>query len=459
MQSATVVGSGPNGLAAAIRLAQAGLSVTVLERLETIGGACATAEVTLPGFKHDLGASAFPMGVASPFFRALQLGVPWVQPEAACAHPLDDGTAVMLERSVEATAEGLDREDAAAYKRLVGWMGDSFLELAEDLLGPVQHVPKHPVLLARFGLTALLPAMTVARARFGGVRARALFAGMAAHSVLPLEQAGSAAVALVLLGAGHGVGWPVVGGGAGVLTGLLADRLRELGGRVMTGVDVRELPEGLVLADITPRQMLAMGASGLPEGYRRELGRFKYGAGAFKVDYALSEAIPWRAKECLRAATVHVGGTLEEVAASERGFRSGKPFCLVVQPSVVDKMRAPEGKHTAWVYCHVPFGSGEDYLGEIEAQMERFAPGFRECVLARKVWGPAGLESWDANLVGGDVGGGKMNLGQVLFRPTAGLYKTGKAGLYFCGASTPPGGGVHGMAGFGAAERALRDLA
>ena len=465
MAQATVIGAGPNGLAAAITLAQAGVQVRVLERNAYPGGACTTGELTLPGFRHDLGSSVYPMGAASPFFRSLASSgreeLPWVQPEACCAHPLDDGTAVMLERDVEATADGLGRVDAAAYRALMGWMPENFVALAEDLLGPVQHVPKHPLLLARFGVSAMLPARALATLRFGGTRARALFAGMAAHSVQALEAPVSAAVGMVLLGAGHGVGWPVARGGAESLTARLVAELEALGGVIETGAEVTSLPwsdgvESLVVADVTPRQLLRMEGGRLPAGYRRELENFRYGAGAFKVDYALSEPIPWTAKECLRAATVHVGGTMEEVADSEREFLSDKPFVLLVQPSLADPTRAPEGKHTAWAYCHVPQGSSRDCLGLIEAQIERFAPGFAECVLARAVSGPAALEQWNANLVGGDVSGGEMGVKQLLARPTLGLYRTPVAGLFFCGASTPPGGGVHGMAGYHAAKVALR---
>jgi phytoene dehydrogenase-like protein len=387
------------------------------------------------------------------------LVLPWIQPDAPCAHPLDDGTAVMLERGVAATADGLDAADCERYKRTFGYLAEGFAELAEEILGPVVHFPLHPWLMARFGLGAMLPAATEAR-RYQGPRARALFAGMAAHSVLSLEAPASAAVGLVLAAAGHGVGWPILRGGAQTLTDALAGHLEALGGRIETGVEVSGLNSGvdITLADVTPRQLIRLAGGALPDGYRRQLEGFEYGAGAFKVDYALSEPIPWTAKECLRAATVHVCGSFEEVVASERTFDTAKPFVLLVQPSLFDPTRAPAGKHTAWAYCHVPNGSAADRLGDIERQIERFAPGFAECVLARTVRAPAGLEAWNPNLVGGDFSGGGMQLKQLVFRPTPSLYRTPVKGLYLCGASTPPGGGVHGMAGYHAARAALRDL-
>ncbi len=460
MTCARVIGSGPNGLAGAITLARAGLVVTVFERNQRLGGGCSTAETTLAGFRHDLGSSVYPMGKASPFFKSLPFELPWIEPAAPCAHPLDDGTAVMLEHSIAETVAGLEREDRQSYRELMEPLAEGFEAMMDDVLGPMLHVPRHPLLMARFGFSAVQPAATLAR-RFGGVRARGLFAGMAAHSVQALESPMSAAVALVLMAAGHASGWPIARGGAQTITDELVRYLLELGGRVEPGREADDLsrPEyAVTLADVTPRQLLAMRGGVLPEGDRRRLEKFTYGAGVFKVDYALREPIPWRAKECLRAGTVHVGGTLEEIAESERTFRTERPFVLVVQPSLFDGTRAPEGRHTAWAYCHVPNGSERDWLGVLEAQMDRFAPGFAECVLARSVMAPAGLERWNANLVGGDISGGAMNPGQMVFRPTRSLYRTSAKGVYLCGASTPPGGGVHGMAGFHAATVALRDL-
>ncbi len=459
MASACVIGSGPNGLSAAIVLAQAGLKAKVYERNGLIGGGCSTAEVTLPGFRHDLGSSVYPMGCASPFFRSLRLDVGWVEPPACCAHPLDDGSAVMLEHSVEVTAQGLDAEDRAAYMSLMSSIVADMPKLIGELLGPVVHLPHALIAIAKFGLSALLPATTLAKLRFKGARARALFSGMAAHSVQPLEEPTSAAVGLVLMAVGHASGWPIVRGGAQKLIEALAARFEDLGGEIETGREISGLSgEEITLADITPRQLLQIAGTRLPESYRRQLERFRYGAGSFKVDYALSEPVPWTARECGRAATVHLGGTLEEVARSERTLAADRPFVLLVQPSLFDASRAPAGQHTAWAYCHVPNGSTVDHLEALEGQIERFAPGFGECVLARTISPPALLEAWNPNLVGGDLSGGAMSPKQLVFRPTASLYRTPVKGLYFCGASTPPGGGVHGMAGFHAAQLALKDF-
>jgi len=459
MATASIIGSGPNGLSAAIVLASAGVTATVSERNARIGGGCSSAETTLPGFRHDLGSSVYPMGVASPFFRSLPIEIPWIEPYAPCAHPLDDGTAVLLEHSIEDTVTNLDALDGRKYRSLFEPLAGRFDDLAEEILGPVLHAPKHPFLLARFGLSALLPASSLARSRFSGVRAQALFAGVAAHSVMSLEAPTSAAVGLVLMSAGHASGWPIVQGGAQTLTNSLARHFESLGGRIDTNSEVIQLPKAdLVLADVNPRLVLGIAGSALPAGYRRQLERFRYGPGAFKIDYALSSPIPWTARECLRSATVHLGGTLEEIAASESCFASDAPFVLLVQPSLFDSSRAPEGKHTAWAYCHVRNASSIDRLEAIERQIERFAPGFRDCVLARVVSPPATLEQWNPNLVGGDLSAGAMNFGQLLFRPTRSLYRTPLDGFYFCGASTPPGGGVHGMSGFHAAQEALRYL-
>jgi len=460
MPTATIIGSGPNGLSAAITLASAGVATTVCERNAQIGGGCSTAEITLPGFWHDLGSSVYPMGLASPFFRSLPLDLPWIEPSAPCAHPLDDGTAVLLEHSIEDTVAGLDASDRRKYRSLIEPIASGFAALIEDVLGPIQHIPRHPFLLARFGLSALLPAATLARSRFTGVRARALFAGMAAHSVLSLETPTSAAIGLLLMAAGHAGGWPILRGGGQTLTDALARHLQDLGGHIETSHEIRQLPEtDLTLADITPRQLLSLAGSRLPSSYRRQLERFRYGPGAFKIDYALNAPIPWTAPECSRAATVHIGGSLDEIAASERTFTSDQPFVLLVQPSLFDASRAPSGQHTAWAYCHVPNGSTKDLTESIERQITRFAPGFRDCILARSVSSPATLESWNPNLVGGSLSGGAMNMRQLLFRPTPSLYRTPLRGLYLCGASTPPGGGVHGMAGYHAAKTALAHLA
>lgn len=460
MATATIIGSGPNGLSAALVVASAGISTVVVERNEQIGGACSTAETTLPGFRHDLGSSVYPIGRASPFFRSLPVEIPWIEPMAPCAHPLDDGTAVLLEHSIADTAANLDAKDGQKYRSLIEPLAHRFSELIEDTLRPIQHIPQHPLLLARFGLSALTPAASLASSSFSGIRARALFAGMAAHSVMPLEASGSAAVALMLMSAGHACGWPIVRGGGQALVDALAHHLESLGGRIEVNREMLHLPHtDITLADITPRQLLRIAASELPPAYRRQLAGFRYGGGTFKIDYALHSPIPWKATECARAATVHLGGTLEEIIESERNFTSDKPFVLLVQPSLFDPTRAPKGQHTAWAYCHVPNGSSEDYLDRIERQIERFAPGFRDCILARSILSPQALERWNPNLIGGDLTGGEMNLRQLLFRPTASLYRTPLNGLFLCGASTPPGGGVHGMCGFHAAHAALEHLA
>lgn len=472
MRRAAIVGAGPNGLSAAITLARAGVAITVFEAAATVGGGARTAELTLPGFRHDVGSSVYPMGVASPFFRELPLerfGLRWIEPSAALAHPLDDGSAVMLEHDVEATAAGLG-VDARAWWRLMQPLANGWRDLSAEVLGPVVHVPRHPLLLGRFGMFAAMPATALAKMLFRGERARALFAGCAAHSVKPLESVASAAIGLVLAVAGQaleqGGGWPVVEGGAQSLPDALAAYLVSLGGEIRTGARISNLSEvgevDAVLCDVSPRQLLRIAGERLPHEYAAKLEQFEYGPGVFKVDWALSEPIPWKARECARAATVHVGGTLEEIAASERapahGGVAARPFVLVTQPSLFDPSRAPAGKHTAWGYCHVPNGWQGSALEAIEAQMERFAPGFRDCVLARHVMGPQGLEGWDANLVGGDISGGAMTLRQMVARPTASLYRAGAKGLYLCSASTPPGGGVHGMCGHTAAVWALRDL-
>ena len=473
-RAAVVIGAGPNGLAAAIVLQRAGLEVVVYEANARVGGGARSEEVTLPGFVHDMGSSSFPMGVASPFFRSLPLerfGVRWVEPEAPLAHPLAGegaGSAVMLEHTVEATADNLDREDRAAWRRLFAPLVERWGDLVPELLGPVVHVPRHPLLLARFGAGAVLPATALAKTMFRGERARALVAGMAAHSVVPLEWPVSAATGMVLAIAGQATGWPVVEGGAQRLSDGMAAYLQSLGGTVRTGVRVRTLREfkdaDVVMCDVSARGLLALADDppALTASYRKLLGRFKPGPGSFKVDWALRERIPWSDPRARTAGTVHVCGTMAEVAASERAPWTGRvddrPFALLVQPSVADPSRAPGGQHTAWAYVHTPNGWTGDATALIERQVERFAPGFREVVLARHTMGCAALERWDANLVGGDLSGGAMTPWQMAARPTMDLYTTSRAGLYLCSSSTPPGGGVHGMCGVHAARRALRYL-
>jgi len=445
-----VIGSGPNGLAAAILLARAGYAVTVYEAAAQIGGGTRSAELTLPGFIHDVCSSVHPMAVASPCFEQFplaQFGLEWVHPAVPLAHPLDDGTAVVLDRSIDATAANLG-PDGDAWRRLFQPLVAAWPSTRHDMLGPLLRIPRHPFLMARFGLRALRSARSLAESCFQGVRARALFAGVAAHSLLPLEERPSAAVALALSICGHTSGWPFPRGGAQRIADSLAGYFRSLGGEIRTESPVTSLPDApIVMCDITPRQLLALGGDRLPASYRRALERYRYGPGSHKVDWALDGPIPWRAPECARAGTVHLGGTLEEIAAWE-GSHRGQPFVLLTQPSLFDPSRAPAGKHTAWGYCHVPNGSALDMTDAIESQVERYAPGFRARILARHVLTPAMLEKRNPNLVGGDVGGGAMTLRQTLFRPTPSLYRTPIQGVYLCSSSTPPGGSVHGMCGY-----------
>ncbi len=444
-----VVGSGPNGLAAAIVLARAGRAVTVLEAEETVGGGCRSAELTLPGYVHDLCSTVHALALASPFLRELPLPE-LVQPQAPLAHPFDDGTAVVAARSVAETAAGLGA-DERAYRRLFEPLVRD--ELFSAVLGPLR-VPRHPWLMARFGRDAVRSAAAVARSHFAGERARALLAGCAAHSMLPLTAPVSAAFGLVLLASAHAVGWPVARGGSQRLADALVDVLRAYGGSVETGRRVTSLDEVSdrpVLLDVTPRQFLAM-ADGLPGRYRR----FRYGPGVFKLDWALDGPIPWAAPEVSRAGTVHLGGTLDEIVASEaasaRGEHPERPFVLLVQATACDPSRAPAGKHTGWAYCHVPNGSTRDMTAEIEAQVERFAPGFSKLVLARSAMNSVDVERRNANHVGGDINGGLQDWRQLF----ALRYSTPLPGVFLCSSSTPPGGGVHGMCGYWAARAALR---
>ena len=464
---AVVVGAGPNGLAAAIELARAGRTVLVREAAESVGGGLRSGELTLPGFTHDLCSAIHPMAAASPFFRTLPLsehGLEWIEPPLPLAHPLERGEAAVLRRSVDETAEGL-AADAESYRTLFGPLVTSWSRLESAVLGPLVRVPRHPLALARFGVSALQPAAGLARRRFDGEAARALFAGLAAHSILPLESLGTASFGLVLGTTGHAVGWPLPRGGSQRIADALASYLLSLGGEIQTGapvVSLEELPAKTVLCDITPRQFLHLAGDRLPPRYRKALQRFRYGPGVFKLDWALSGPIPWTAPACAQAGTVHLGGTLEEIVASERaparGETSERPFVLLAQPTLFDGSRAPDGKHTAWAYCHVPNGSEADLTEAIERQIERFAPGFGERVLARSVSTPADLERRNPNLVGGDIGGGSNELRQLVARPVLRPvpYSTPLDGVYLCSASTPPGGGVHGMCGYLAARAALR---
>jgi phytoene dehydrogenase-like protein len=466
---AVVVGSGPNGLSAAVALAREGASVLVLEGRNDIGGGTHTTELTLPGYRHDVCSACHPMGILSPFFRSLPLadhGLKWVKPPASVAHPLDDKDAVLLRRSLSDTARGLG-VDARAYERLIAplladphaWLG--------DLLAPLR-VPKHPLRMLRFGLRAIRPAAGLARGRFRAERARALFAGCAAHSLLPLERPLTAALGLVFCFTAHVEEWPVAEGGSASITRALATLLASLGGRIATGHTVRTLndlpPARAYLFDTSPAQLAAIAEPVLPPSYVRRLRRYRYGPGVFKMDWALDGPIPWRDPAVLQASTVHLGGTLDEIAAAERavwrGEHAERPFVLLCQQSQFDPTRAPAGRHTGYAYCHVPAGSTADLTRVVELQVERFAPGFRDRILARHAMTAADFEQYNPAFVGGAVTGGVADLGQLFTRPVARLspYTTPNPRIFLCSAATPPGGGVHGMCGYHAARAALRVL-
>jgi len=466
---AVVVGAGPNGLAAAIVLAERGLAVHVVEAAEEVGGACRSAELTLPGFLHDVGASVMPFATSSRFFRefpADRYGLEVVHPAVPMAHPLDGEDAVLLERSITATAAGL-AGDAGTYRRLLSAATRHEGEILDQFLGPLRP-PRHPLLTAAFGAPALLPASILARVALRGGRGRALFAGMAAHSIMSLKSPASASTGIVMAMVAHAVGWPIIRGGAGNVPRALAAHLRALGGTIETGrriASLDDLPAARIsLLDLVPRDIERVCADALPPRYRRSLLRYRHGPGVFKLDWALDGPIPWADERCAGAATVHVGGAFEEIVASEADVAAGRhaprPFVILVQPSLFDDSRAPAGRHTAWAYCHVPNGSKRDMTEAIEAQVERFAPGFRDIIAAHHVLDPAGLEAYDANLVGGDINAGMFSLGQLFTRPTAHMppYTTPNPGIVICSAATPPGGAVHGMCGWWAAQAALRAL-
>jgi phytoene dehydrogenase-like protein len=466
---AVVVGSGPNGLAAAITLARAGCSVLVCEATATIGGGARSAELTLPGFLHDVCSAVHPLAAGSPFFKTLPLerfGLTWIQPEIALTHPLDDGSAACLHRDIDLTAEQLCG-DSRAYRRLMKPLARHWDRLANECLQPMLHLPRHPLALLHFGIPAICPVTFLSKFLFKHEPARALFGGIGAHSFLPLEAVASSAFALVLGLAGHAVGWPIPRGGSQRIASALAGYLQEFGGNIELNQrieNLNDLPKSrAVILDVSVWEFLRIAGPQIPAWYRRRLESFRHAPGVFKIDYALTEPVPWNAEACRRAGTIHLGGTLDEIAAAERDVARGKiperPFVLVAQQSLFDETRAPSGRHTLWTYCHVPFNCEIDMTKRIESQIERFAPGFRDCILARHKLNAAELGKSNPNLAGGDINGGAANLMQLIARPTLSPtpYRTPLHGVYICSASTPPGGGVHGMCGYHAARAVLRD--
>jgi phytoene dehydrogenase-like protein len=465
---AVVVGAGPNGLAAAIALQQAGQRVLLIEGKSTIGGGLRTAELTLPGFRHDICSAIHPLAAGSPFFSKLpldQFGLEYIYPPLAAAHPFEDGTAAILSPSLEQTAASLGK-DEQAYIDLIRPVVNNWPFLAEDILGPFGW-PQYPLKLAAFGMKALAPAMAVAK-RFQTRDGRGLWAGMAAHSMMPLTNAATAAIALVLMATGHQKGWPIPKGGSQSIANALAAYFQHLGGTIETNRFIHSLDQlpswKALLLDVTPRQLMQIAGYRFSSLYKWQLDRYRYGMGVFKIDWALDGAVPFRAAACREAGTVHLGNTLEEIALSEQqamqAIHSEKPFVLLAQQSLFDATRAPEGKHTVWAYCHVPHGSRRDLTEIIEKQVERFAPGFRERILARHVMNSEDMERYNPNYIGGDINGGILDLGQLFTRPALRFspYRTSAKGIYICSSSTPPGGGVHGMCGFHAAQRALKDI-
>ncbi len=467
MKNATVVGSGPNGLACAITLVEAGISVSVLEAEKSFGGSARSMELTLPGYIHDHCAAVHPMAACSPFFTRLPLadfGLKWLYSPVSLAHPLDDGTAVLLHRSIRETAVALGIDKNTYAKWMTPWV-HRWSDLAPDVMAPPLGFPKHPVLMARFGMNALRSARGLVDSLFQGERARALFGGIAGHSGVPFSSAASAAIGMILGAAGHAIGWPIFEGGTGRLVQALISYLESKGGKLKSGICVKSLsefsPEELVFLNITPRQLIRISENKLPRSYLESMSRFRYGPGVFKLDFALSGPIPWKAKECALATTVHIGGTFEEIEASEGSCWKEKipehPFVILAQPSLIDPTRAPEGRHTIWAYCHVPLSSTVDMTDRIIGQIERFAPGFRDLIIEKSAISPAEMEKHNANRIGGDINGGAAFIRQILFRPIFEMdpYRTPIPRVFLCSSSTPPGGGVHGMCGVNAAKSAL----
>lgn len=466
---ALIIGSGPNGLAAGIRLAQKGLSVKIFEKADTIGGGTRTLELTQPGFYHDICSAIHPMAKASPFLNSLPLeeyGLEWIHPEVPVAHPLDDKPATALFRSLDKTVDHLG-EDGRTYRRWITPFIDNWDELVSDILAPFSPIPNNPILMARFGLKALRSANGFAK-RYKTERARALFAGIAAHGIMPFDKIATAAIGLVLGTAAHTVGWPYPKGGSHAITKAMATYFESLGGEIETGVEITtvdELPQSqTILFNNTPQQILDIAGNHLPQSYANKLQKYEYGQGVFKLDFALSEPIPWKEELCRKAGTVHLGGTLEEIAASEKQSASGqhpnKPYVLVAQQSLWDDSRAPEGQHTGWAYCHVPNGATKDMTEPIVRQIERFAPGFRDCIIGKHVMHSRDMQAYNPNYIGGDINGGRADITQLFTRP-AGLfdpYHIPKTNMYIASSSTPPGGGVHGMCGYHAAESVLSKL-
>jgi phytoene dehydrogenase-like protein len=465
---AVVVGSGPNGLAAAILLQQNGLSVLVLEGKETIGGGLRSAELTLPGYIHDICSAIHPLAVASPFFKELPLsdhGLEFIFPEIAAAHPFDNGSAAIIKKSVQETARLLGA-DEQAYMDLMQPLVRDWSSIIPDILGPL-HYPKHPFAFTRFGLEAITSAMHLTK-RFKTPEAKGLIAGMAAHSIQPLTNIATSATALVLMTLAHSDGWPIPKGGSNQIANALASYFISIGGKIETNIYVQSLEQlpsaHAILLDVTPRQLLQIAGHLFSPLYKWQLERYRYGMGVFKVDWALNAPIPFTAKECKAAGTVHIGNTITEIADYEQQIWNGKhpekPFVLLAQPSLFDPSRAPQGKHTAWAYCHVPNGSEKDMTEAIENQVERFAPGFRDTILAKHAMNTGQMEAYNPNYIGGDINGGAFDIGQLFTRPVLRLspYKTSAKGIYICSSSTPPGGGVHGMCGYHAAKRALKDV-